>query len=280
MGKATLEAIVEAVNDMPALPHVVLRVMELTDDPNSTAQDINAVLNQDQGMTAKVLRMANSAFYGFPRRIATVTDATLFLGFKTVRSIVMAASVSDILSKEMEGYALAPGELWRHSQCVAMAARQIAKRNKSALTDLAYTAGLLHDIGKVILNDTVKESYHEVVEMACEQNIPFMDAENEVLGFNHAMIGSKLAEKWNLPPELVEAIAFHHNPEKAQVNKNVTAIVHVADAVCMAMGIGIGIDGMFYPFSEQAMKLIDLNESDIDLIISQLTDAFSDQQSF
>lgn len=280
MGKATLEAIVEAVNDMPALPHVVLKVMELTEDPNSTAQDINAVLNQDQGMTTKVLRMANSAFYGFPRRIATVTDATLFLGFKTVRSIVMAASVSDILSKEMEGYALAPGELWRHSQCVAMAARQIAKRNKSALADVAYTAGLLHDIGKVILNNTVKESYHEVVEMAYEQNIPFMDAENEVLGFNHAMIGSKLAEKWNLPPELVEAIAYHHNPEKAQVNKNITAIVHVADAVCMAMGIGIGIDGMLYPFSEQAMKLIDLNESDIDSVISQLTDAFADQQSF
>ena len=280
MGKATLEAIVEAVNDMPALPHVVLKVMELTEDPNSTAQDINAVLNQDQGMTTKVLRMANSAFYGFPRRIATVTDATLFLGFKTVRSIVMAASVSDILSKEMEGYALAPGELWRHSQCVAMAARQIAKRNKSALADVAYTAGLLHDIGKVILNNTVKESYHEVVEMAYEQNIPFMDAENEVLGFNHAMIGSKLAEKWNLPPELVEAIAYHHNPEKAQVNKNITAIFHVADAVCMAMGIGIGIDGMLYPFSEQAMKLIDLNESDIDSVISQLTDAFADQQSF
>ena len=280
MSKATLESIVEAVNDMPALPHVVLKVMELTDDPNSTAQDINAVLNQDQGMTAKVLRLANSAFYGFPRRIATVTDATLFLGFKTVRSIVMAASVSDILSKEMKGYALAPGELWRHSQCVAMAARQIARRNKSALVDVAYTAGLLHDIGKVILNDTVKDSYHEVVEMAAEQNIPFMDAENEVLGFNHAMIGSKLAEKWNLPPELVEAIAYHHNPEKAQVNKNITAMVHVADAVCMAMGIGIGIDGMFYPFSEQALKLLELNESDLDAIISQLTDIFVDQQSF
>ena len=160
MGKLTLEAIVEAVNDMPALPHIVLKVMELTEDPNATAQDINAVLNQDQGMTAKVLRLANSAFYGFPRRIATITDATLFLGFKTVRSIVMAASVSDILSKEMTGYALAPGELWRHSQCVAMAARHIAKKNKSALVDLAYTAGLLHDIGKVILNDMVKEGYH------------------------------------------------------------------------------------------------------------------------
>lgn len=280
MSQATLEAIVEAVNDMPALPHVVIRVMELTEDPNSTAQDINAVLNHDQGMTAKVLRMANSAFYGFPRRIATVTDATLFLGFKTVRSIVIAASVSDLLNKEMEGFALAPGELWRHSQCVAMAARYIAKLNKFAYVDLAYTAGLLHDIGKVILNDSVKESYHEVVDMAFTRNIPFMAAENEVLGFNHAAVGAKIAEKWNLPPELVEAIAFHHEPEQAKVNKSITAIVHVADAICMAMGIGIGIDGMLYPFSEQALKILGLNEGDLDSIISQLTDIFADQQSF
>src|SRR5665647_578375 len=107
MEKVTLESIVEAVNDLPSLPHVVLKIMELTEDPNSTAQQINDVLNQDQGMTAKVLRLANSAFYGFPRRIATVTEATVFLGFKTVRSIVMAASVSDLLSREVEGYALA-----------------------------------------------------------------------------------------------------------------------------------------------------------------------------
>lgn len=280
MSQATLEAIVEAVNDMPALPHVVIKVMELTEDPNSTAQDINAVLNHDQGMTAKVLRMANSAFYGFPRRIATVTDATLFLGFKTVRSIVIAASVSDMLNKEMKGFALAPGELWRHSQCVAIACRYIAKMNRFASVDLAYTAGLLHDIGKVILNDSVKESYHEVVEMALTQNVPFMTAENDVLGFNHAVIGSKIAEKWNLPPDLVEAIACHHEPEQARVNKNITAIVHVADALCMAMGIGIGIDGMMYPFSEQALQILGLNEADLEAIISQLTDIFADQQSF
>lgn len=280
MSQATLEAIVEAVNDMPALPNVVIKVMELTEDPSSTAQDINEVLNHDQGMTAKVLRMANSAFYGFPRRIATVTDATLFLGFKTVRSIVIAASVSDMLNKEMAGFALAPGELWRHSQCVAIAARYIAKISKFTYVDLAFTAGLLHDIGKVILNDSVKDSYHEVVDSALTRNVPFMIAENDVLGFNHAAVGSKIAEKWNLPPELVEAIACHHDPEQAQINKSITAIVHVADALCMSMGIGIGVDGMLYPFSEQALQTLGLKESDLDAIISQLADIFTDQQSF
>ena len=109
MGKINLESIVEAVNDIPALPQVAVRVIKLTEDPDSTAHDINNVLNQDQAITARVLKMANSAFYGFPRRIGSVTDAIILLGFRTLRSIVMAASVSDMLSKEMEGYALGVG---------------------------------------------------------------------------------------------------------------------------------------------------------------------------
>ena len=108
MSKISLQDLLKKVDDLPALPWVVKRVMELTEDPDSTARDINEVINQDQSMTAKVLRLANSAFYGFPRRISTVTDATIMLGFQTIRSIVIAASVSKLLSKEVEGYALLP----------------------------------------------------------------------------------------------------------------------------------------------------------------------------
>ncbi|NLJ73336.1 MAG: HDOD domain-containing protein [Syntrophomonadaceae bacterium] len=280
MGRISLEQIVAAVDDLPALPHVVVQVMELTEDPDSTAQDINDVLSQDQAMTARVLKLANSAFYGFPRRIATVTDAIVLLGFKTIKSIVMAASVSDILAREMEGYALEPGELWQHSQSVAMAARHIARKVKYYQLDLAYTAGLLHDIGKVILNNAMKESYHKVINVVMEQNIPFLDAEVEILGFNHTEVGARVAEKWNLPQDLVEAINFHHTPENATENKDLTALVHIADAVCVAMGIGIGIDGMLYPISSEAMEMFGLDEVAVETIISELTDIFSDQQSF
>lgn len=280
MGRVTFDSIIEGVNDLPALPQVVIRVMELTENPDSTAQDINNVLNQDQGMTAKVLRMANSAFYGFPRRIATVTDAIVFLGFRTIRSIVMAASVSDILSREIEGYALAPGELWRHSQCTAMTARLIARNTKFGSLDLAYTAALLHDIGKVILNNFMKEGYHEVVDRVISEDISFIDAENQILGFNHALVGARVAEKWNLPPELVEAIALHHNPDNARLNKKLTSIIHVADAVCLSMGIGIGVDGMRYPLSNESLQLLNINEENIESMVSQLVDMFADQQSF
>lgn len=279
MARLSLESIVEAVNDLPALPSVVTRVIQLTDDPNSTAQDINNVLNQDQAITARVLRLANSAFYGYTRRINTVTDAVVFMGFKTIRSIVIAASVSDILNQEIAGYALEHGELWKHSQCTAMAARLIARKVKFPTLDLAYTAGLLHDIGKVILNRTMKEAYFEVVEKVSEGEIPFNQVEDEILGFNHAVVGAKVAAKWNLPDQLVEAIALHHDPDHATVNPKLTAIIHIADAVCVSMGIGIGVDGMLYPISGKAMELLGLDELAIEGIINELSDILIDQTS-
>lgn len=280
MGKVSLDYVVAAVNEVPSLPQVVLKVMELTEDPNSTAQDINNVLNQDQGMTARVLKLANSAFYGFPRRISTVTDAIVLLGFKTIRSIVLAASVSDILVKEMEGYALEQGELWRHSQCSALTARMIAKRIKFGAVDVAYTAALLHDIGKVVLNTFMKDSYQEVVDKVTTDNISFSQAEDEILGFNHAQVGARIAEKWNLPPELVEGIALHHQPDEAVINQKLAAIVHIADAVCVIMGIGIGVDGMLYPVSPAAMQLLGLSQADIDAIVSEMVDYCVDVQAF
>ncbi len=279
MEKISLETIVERVNDIPALPQIVLRVMKMTDDPDTTAQDINKVLNQDQSMTARVLRLANSAYYGYARRIASVTDAVVLLGFNTIRSIVLAAAVSEMLNKKYEGYALEEGELWRHSQACAIIARTVARRSKFMQLDAAYTAGLLHDIGKVILNHFMKNAYHEVVDLVESREMPFMEAEEEILGFTHALVGSRVAEKWNLPPQLVEAIAYHHYPDKAVTNPKLTAIVHLADAICLSMGIGMGVDGLLYPVSAGALQTLGLTEQDIESMISELVDLLSDPQS-
>jgi len=280
MAKKDLLSIIQSVENIPALPHVVIRVMQLTEDPNSSIQDINAALQQDQGMTARVLRMANSAFYGFPRRIATVTDATILLGFKTLRSILIAAAVNDLMNKDMEGYALENGNLWKHSQFVAYASRLIAKQAGFTSLDLAYTAGLLHDIGKIILDSYLKESYQEVINKVNSQPVTFLEVENEVIGFNHAQIGARIARKWNLPDELAESIALHHNPEKARVNPRLTAIVHLADTIVLYMGVGIGISGLKYSFSASSLQLLGLEERDLEGLISQLADLLVDLQSF
>lgn len=280
MGKIDFLTIIQSVDNLPALPHVVTRVIELTEDPDASAQDINAVLQQDQGMTARVLRMANSAFYGFPRRIATVTDATILLGFKTLRSILMAAAVNDLMNKNLDGYALENGNLWKHSQFVAYAARLLAKKAGYTRLDLAYTAGLLHDIGKIILDSYLKESYQEVIQKVNDEQVSFLEVENEVFGFNHAQIGARIAKKWNLPDELVESIAFHHKPEEAQLNRKLAALIHLADIVVLYMGVGIGIGGLMYPFSEEALQVLGLKGEDLENSISQLADLLIDIQSF
>ncbi|MGI6648429.1 MAG: HDOD domain-containing protein [Bacillota bacterium] len=274
-----LEKIVSRVKDLPALPAIVTRVIQLTEDPNSTAKDLSEMLSHDQSLTAKVLRLANSAYYGFPRRINTVADAVVLLGFGVIRSLVMAASVYDILEKPVQGYALAPGELWRHSQACAMGSRLIAQRVKYRYLDQAYIGGLLHDIGKVILSEYLKEVYQQVIDRVVQEQISFTEVEVEILGFDHAAVGARVVEEWNLPPELVDCIAYHHRPLQMADNSTLASIVHLSDAICMTMGIGLGIDGMYYPLDSQAVELLKLNTTDIELIMSRLADALVDSNS-
>ena len=280
MSKIALERIVSEVDELPTLPQIVTRVMELTEDRDSTAFDIQAVINQDQAMTAQVLRLANSVYYGYSRRIATVSDAIILIGFNAVRSIVIAASVSKILKKELKGYAMDEGELWKHSQCSAVFARILAKRIRFRTVELAYTAALLHDIGKLILNSFMCDAYQRVVELVNEEKIPFYEVEDSIFGYNHAQLGGKVAEKWKLPQELAEAIACHHEPAKATINPKLTAIVHVADAATMQMGLGLGIDGLLYPLDLEAMDLLGITEFDIEEIMAEIVDILIDSDIF
>ncbi len=280
MTKVSIDEIVAKVDELPSLPDIVVRVMELTEDPDSTAFDINEVINRDQNMTAQVLRMANSVYYGYSRRIATVTDAIVLIGFNAVRSIVLAASVSKILKQELSGYVMGEGELWKHSQCAAVFARLLAKKNKYRSVELAYTATLLHDIGKLVLNSYLSDSYQEVLAAVNEENIPFDQAEDNLFGFNHATVGGKVAEKWKLPRDLVEAIACHHNPEQAVENPELTAIVHTADAVTLQMGMGLGVDGLMYPLSQESLDLLGVGEEQLEMLMADIVDIFIDQDVF
>ncbi len=277
----TLREVVKKVQDLPALPQITTRVLELINDPDSTPEDVGNLINQDQSLTAKVLRLANSAYYGFPRRISTVTEATILLGFNTVRSLVMAASVSSLMGGELKGYALDAGELWRHSMAAAMAARLLAlKSGQRRLADQAFVGGLLHDIGKVILDHYTGEAYREIVTLTGKEKIPFMDAETRVLGFNHATVGGLVIDRWNLPPQLVDAVKHHHSPGRAEHDRTLVCLVHLADAVCLMMGMSLGSDGLLYPVDVDALGTLGIGQREIEETISQLSDSFLDDNPF
>jgi len=278
--KLTLDEITRKVVDMPALPQVVNDIMSLTENPNSTIQDIERTVLKDQGLTARILRLANSAHYGYPRRISTISEASVLLGFQAIRSIALTASVNGLLVKEVEGYRLEENELWRQSQSTAIVARYISKKVRFAKIDQAYVAGLLRDIGKVIVNYYLNEHFTQIMSTIENENVSFLDAEEKVLGFNHGQVGSEVAKKWNLPEELIEAIEYHHTPEKATKNKKLTAIVHVADAIVMAMGIGLGADGMVYHLSEEALNILGIDEGMLEQLIADASDLLVDEDAF
>jgi len=271
----TMEEIVNRVQEIPPFPQTVMRIIELTNDPKSGAKDLEAEIMKDQGLTTQVLKLANSAFYRGRRNIDTVVDASVLLGFSAIQSMVLATVVGSVMDRELPGYALEKEALWKQSQISAIMTRTIAKKVKYKKPDQAYTAGLLRDIGKVILDKFVQESYEEIYNLVENEGKSFIVAEEMVLGFHHGQIGAKIAEQWNLPEELVEVIACHHNPAVAFVNPELVAITHISDSLVMMMGIHIGIDGLAYEFFSDSVRLLNLDDTILSEIMSEVADIIS-----
>jgi len=281
MEKLTLDSVISKIDDLPALPTIVNDVMRLTEDPYSTVKDIENVMLKDQGLTTRILRLANSVHYGYARRISTISEASVLLGFEAIKSMTLAASVNSLMIKKVPGYELGENELWIQSQSCAMISRYISKKLKYPFADQAYVAGLLRDIGKVIISYYLVDYSKEIMAKLEENpNLSFVEVEESVLGFNHSQIGAKVAKKWNLPDELIEAIEYHHNPEKATVNYKLTAIVHLADAITMMMGIGLGVDGLIYNLSKEALDSLGVDEHQLEQLFSDASDILMDKDIY
>lgn len=280
MTKITLNELINLVDEFPVFSQSVNKILALAEDPQTEVKDIENEILKDQGFTTKVLKLANSAYFGVSRQIKTVSQATILLGFQAIKSMVLASSVGKVLVTELPGYALEREALWRQSQICAITARVIAKKVKYSKPDQLYTAGLLRDIGKVILDHYLNDQYHFIVDKVKEEQKSFLEVEEEVLGFHHPQVGAKIAEKWNLPDDLVEAIAYHHTPEKATINPKMTAITHIADGLIMMMGLHLGVDGLAYNFSDEAMKLLNLDDAMLSDIMSEVADIISDDSTY
>ncbi|MCP4252925.1 MAG: HDOD domain-containing protein [Candidatus Scalindua sp.] len=272
MGKITLARLLLKVKEMPPLPQSIIQILELTKSTKSSACDLAKVCEHDPKLTINMLKLANSSFYGFRREISTISHAIVCLGLDTVKSIALASSTQEMLNNEVPAYALEKGMLWQHSIGCSACARIIAKRIGFKESEEAYIAGLLLDIGKIILSDFAEDEFIQIVEKSKNSKISFDKAEQEVLGFDHAQIGARIIEKWNLPPILVESVQYHHQPEKANEYKKITYIVHLADAISCMLGIGLGCDGLMYVVEENTLDILGLSKEDVESIMSELVD--------
>ncbi len=216
------------IKNLPSIPVVILEVTQLLSNPNVSAGELAKVISTDQGLVAKILSIANSPFYGLPRRVSTIEFAIVILGFDHIKNIVIALSMIEAFNNKDDAF-WNRKNYWQHCIYTATAAKRLADDLGYAKSGEAFTAGLLHDLGISVMHRYFKNEFEEIYNLASSNELDFMSAEREVLGITHCEAGAFLLEKWNLPRSLIEAIEFHHKPSEADFNKQLSALVHLAD---------------------------------------------------
>ena len=220
---------VERLNNIPTLPNLLTKFTEMIRNPKTSMDAIGKELSKDQVLTSKLLKLVNSAFYGFPGRISTVSHALVLLGYDAVKGLIITSNIFEDLSQDAF-------PLWRHSIASSLAARGIA--NELALQDVEEfaVAGLLHDIGKVILHIEAPEEYKHVVDKARASGKTIWETEQEIFGFDHANIGQWICEKWTLPAKLIIPIGYHHNIKEAPDFNMRVMVASLSDMLIRGMG--------------------------------------------
>lgn len=258
--KDNVQKILTRLKDIPTLPHVVSKIVEIVDSPNTSASDLNKAISMDQALSVKVLKLVNSAFYGFPKKIETLTQAIVILGFNTVRSLALSISMVDFFTGK-GGRKLNYTEFWKHSIATSILAKQIAKKSFPSIAEEAFVSGLLHDIGILILDQYVTSEYREVLECMETEGMQLVQAERKILGITHAEVGRLLAEKWNLPDPLLYSISYHHEPSPALDYFPIVSTIHAANIGVKLLQVGgVGDEKYFRTFhiNEEARRVLRL----------------------
>ncbi len=265
-----VQEILDRVGSLPPLPDTALKLMSVMNDPRSGMDDIVEAVRYDQAVTSSVLKLCNSAFFGLSRKVTSLNDAMLALGTIKVLQLALSVHTNSMLTREQKGYGLVAGALWRHSVAVALASSIFSRRLKQPNASLAFTAGLLHDIGKVILSEYVGDKFADIVRRVTEEGASFTEAEHDVLGFSHEEIGGMVAENWRLPETLVRCIRYHHTPGELDPPDMMVDIVYLANTLCLLLGIGLGEDGLCSRADETVMKRYGINERDLEEVGVQM----------
>lgn len=275
-----LEHVLKRVQALPPLPTSALRVIALTKNPATTVKELESVIGQDPSLTAGILRQANSAYYGYARRISSLQEAIVMLGFQVTQGLAMASAVAPLLKTNLVGYEIEQEGLWKHSMLTAMTAKRLCQHQKFPYGDVAFTAGLLHDIGKLVISIYVQEVGDFLVEKVKEAKLSYFELEEKVIGYNHATVGGFLARTWFLPEDLVSAISYHHSPSLAPSYPELTCVVHVANGLASLLGIGGGVDSLLNPIQQEALDRLSLKESDLDHLMEDLGEFLVDPTLF
>ncbi|MDG5816693.1 HDOD domain-containing protein [Chitinispirillales bacterium ANBcel5] len=262
------------ISNLPTLPQVASHLMRMINDPLTSSTDISALVSQDLSLSAKILRLANSAFYGIPHSITNINNAVVILGFKVIHTMVLSLTVFDMFPDDRRKTALFDRRaFWIHSLCCGLAAKMLAFRVKKFTLfdpDEAFCAGLLHDIGKVVMEQYMHEDFHHALETAHKKEIPLFDAEEMELGYTHSDVARHLISGWGLPQEIFTPIIKHHALSEDEEVKDITALCNLADWLCYETGNKINPELISPPLNKECLAMLKLSIEDIEDIKGRL----------
>jgi putative nucleotidyltransferase with HDIG domain len=266
-----LEQIAKTAGDLPAFPAVAMQALQLSEDPKTSARQLQFIIAKDQALTSRILKIVNSAMYSFQREVSTLSHAIAILGFDTVRSIIVAATVRQVFpTGNKRGPGLTNQLLWQHSWGAAVAARAIAVSVCHRNADEAFTGGLLHDIGKMVLLTNREAFYGEILNAVHRGETSFHKAETERFGFSHADVGALLASKWNFPSQLVQAILHHHDTVPPSAGGPLPAITTLSNRMMALLEIGFEKDKTLKLEEEPAARLLELEGPELQKLTAEV----------
>ncbi len=237
LGEIQGRSLAEKIVSLPTLPTVVAKMMQIIDHPKTSARDLSALIKSDNVIAARLLKLANSAYYGLRRQVGSLDMAIVLLGFENIRNLTLSLSVIEGFAKNWRGH-FEYSEFWEHAYACGIAAQMFISEAQPEKASEAFSAGLIHDVGKLILSQFAPQHFEAVVEFIDENGCDFDTAEMAVLGVSHASLGGWLAERWNFPISLAEAVAGHHRPQNSREQNLLPWAVHAADYLVHQAGIG------------------------------------------
>ncbi len=270
------DRIVQATGDLPTMPHVASMVLQKLGNPNTSPKELHQTISTDQALAARVLKVANSPLYGCSRAINRLTDAVVIMGFDSLRSLVMSSVMQDLF----KSFGLTEKLLWEHSFGCAAISKHVAKVIKYPKVEEAFLAGLLHDIGKVVLNLKIPDQTREIVqEVYNNPGISFLQAEHEKFGFDHAQVGKLIAKKWNFAETIEETIACHHDPRQARILPVLTVIVNLSNLVCHKLEVGPTRIPDLDLFEFESTRLLRFNEESLGKLMEDVGELMAEKDS-
>ncbi len=269
------ETLVNVSPDISSLPTIFHQINQAVEDPEITFSEIARIISGDPSLSGRLLRLANSSFYGFSSKIETISHAITIIGMGQLRDLVLATTVVRQF-KNVPGSIIDMESFWKHSVACGLTARIIAVYKKEFNSERYYVLGMLHDLGRLLMLLNIPDVVKDSLDSCANDKKLLYKIEKETLDFDHAEVGGELLKKWNLPASLIEPVRYHHNPSVARQFQMETSIVHTADLIVHALELGNSGDSFVPPLDPKAWEKIQMPSSMISHIVDQVNVQFPD----